>query len=294
MKRIYKSGTLKEREREQKKFVLQTTNVPFPKNALIEISSLCNHACVFCNNPRMLRKGGELDKGVFRDFCAQAKEMGLSELGFYTTGEPFVLKSLKDYVAIAHDAGIQYLYITTNGALATLEQVKELIDSGLNSIKYSVNAGKRETYKLIHGKDDFDRVVKNIRDVRKYIDENNIQLRMMSSFIVTAGTECDVEDYKNIMTGLVDDYKIVGVTAQVGYSVDQFNLLKSSYSLEYPKFDDASPCFMLWNRVHLTQEGYLTLCCVDYENNLVYSDLKRETLGEAWNNVVVAEMRKNI
>ena len=30
------------------------------------------------------------------------------------------------------------------------------------------------------------------------------------------------------------------------------------------------PCEMLWNRLHLTADGYLTACCVDYENDLVY------------------------
>ena len=27
-----------------------------PKNALIELTNVCNHACVFCTNPMMKRK----------------------------------------------------------------------------------------------------------------------------------------------------------------------------------------------------------------------------------------------
>ena len=49
---------------------------------------------------------------------------------------------------------------------------------------------------------------------------------------------------------------------------------------------------MLWNRVHLTCEGYLSLCCLDYENALTYADLNTSTVQEAWHNAVVQDMRR--
>ena len=44
---------------------LRPDNITFPKNALIEVSSFCNHACVFCGNPQMSRKTGRLDINIF-------------------------------------------------------------------------------------------------------------------------------------------------------------------------------------------------------------------------------------
>ena len=295
--RVYKIDFIKKREKEFNIIKeLRPDNITFPKNALIEVSSFCNHACVFCGNPQMSRKTGRLDINIFKSFCIQAKKLGLEEMGFYTTGEPFIVKNLKDYVLIANESGIDYLYLTTNGSLATLDRVKELIDSGLKSIKYSVNATNRETYKQIHKKDDFDKVMKNIRDVRKYVINNNIDLRMMSSLCVTSQTENEIDEFKEMMNDLVDDYKIHGVSTQKGNSTDfvfgNFDDLKSSYSPEYPKMGTAEPCHYLWNRVHLTQEGYLTLCCLDFENLLAYSDLRTELLKDAWNNTVITEMRK--
>ena len=51
------------------------------------------------------------------------------------------------------------------------------------------------------------------------------------------------------------------------------------------------PCDMLWNRFHLTCEGYLTLCCVDYEHDLIYADFNNENLEDAWNNEIIRKMR---
>ena len=48
---------------------------------------------------------------------------------------------------------------------------------------------------------------------------------------------------------------------------------------------------MLWDRYHLTAEGYLTACCVDYNLNLVFGDIKSNSLGEIWNNEIIKNLR---
>ena len=267
-------------------------NIQFPRNALVGLTSNCNHACVFCANPRMKRKSGKLDVDFFKKFVDDAVALGLEEIGFYTTGEPLVSKNLLDFIKIAKDAGINYIYITTNGALAGIERMKTLLDAGLNSVKFSINAGSKEAYNLIHGRDDFDVVVENLSALRKHIDENKRDVKVLSSFVVTRQTMHEIEEYKNIIGPLVDDYLILGVKGQSGQSLQQLKELNCEMTPSYPEEGQASPCSMLWNRLHLTQEGYLTLCCVDYENDLTYADLSKTTLEEAWNNSVIGKMRK--
>ena len=46
--------------------------------------------------------------------------------------------------------------------------MKIAIDNGLDSIKFSIHGGTKDTYKKIHGKDDFDRVIKNLIWVDEY------------------------------------------------------------------------------------------------------------------------------
>ena len=57
-------------------------------------------------------------------------------------GSLFLVKNLADYVSHAKNAiGYDYLFITTNGALAIPETVKAVLDAGLDSIKFSISAG---------------------------------------------------------------------------------------------------------------------------------------------------------
>jgi pyruvate-formate lyase-activating enzyme len=265
---------------------------PLPKNALIELSNWCNHACVFCTNPRMVRDKGFLSLDLYKKFVDQAVEMGLSEIGLYTTGEPFFVKDLVKYVQIAKDSGVSYVYITTNGALATMDKVKPLLEAGLSSLKFSVNAGTRQTYQLVHGKDDFNKVIENIRAISKYRKENSLDLKLMASCVVTKYVDKEIQIIKDLLGPLIDEIVFIGVGGQGGQSLDQLALLESNMSDAPPKLGEAKPCSMLWNRIHVTREGYLNLCCIDYENVLTYADLNTMSLKEAWHNQIITEMRQ--
>lgn len=266
----------------------------FPRNCLVELSNFCNHKCIFCTNPRMERKKGRLSIDIYKKFINDAYELGLREVGLYTTGEPFVVKNINDYIKIAKDAGIEYIYITTNGALATPERLVSAVESGLNSIKFSVNAGSKETYKLVHGVDDYDKVIEHIKFISNYRKDNNINMRIMVSCVVTKFLEDldEKEKLKDTILPYVDEIAFWGVSGQMGQSLEQLNLIASSMTEDMPPMGSAKPCSMLWNRFHLTHEGYLSLCCVDYENSLVYADLNIDSVKESWHNQVIKNMRK--
>jgi len=284
-------------EREKKVFLNEedyskTLFPVFPKTSLVELSNGCNHACIFCTNPRMERKVGRLSLQTYEKFLKEASDLGLEEVGLYTTGEPFLMRNINEYIAMAKKYGIKYVFITTNGALTTSEKLVSAVKSGLDSIKFSVNAGTRESYKLVHGKDDFDKVIDNIKFLSKYRKEKNIDLKLMVSCVVTKEIEDEEEVLKNLLLPYIDEIYFYGVTSQFGQSLDQIKLLKSSLSDDPPALGKASPCSMLWNRVHLTREGYLTLCCADYENALTYADLSLTSLKEAWHNRAITQMRQ--
>lgn len=51
-------------------------------------------------------------------------------------------------------------------------------------------------------------------------------------------------------------------------------------------------CSMVFNRFHITYEGYLNICCVDFQNYLAVVDLNKVSLKEAWNCDRMKEIRQ--
>ena len=68
---------------------------PFPyTNFLIELSNACNHACIFCTHQKMKRPVGKIEPKMVSSVLRQAYDLGSREVGFYSTGEPFIVNEL--------------------------------------------------------------------------------------------------------------------------------------------------------------------------------------------------------
>ena len=58
----------------------------------------------------------------------------------------------------------------------------------MDSIKFSIHGGTPETYEKIHGKNDLDRVIKNLKYVDEYRKKNNKKLKIFVSMGTYANT----------------------------------------------------------------------------------------------------------
>jgi pyruvate-formate lyase-activating enzyme len=274
-----------------------STHAASPTRALVELTNGCNHACIFCKNSNQSRRVNYLPIDTYKNFIVQAVDLGLQEVGLYSTGEPFMSKQLPEYIKIAKSAGVKRVYLTSNGAMAELDKVKACYKAGLDSIKFSINASNAVDYKLVHGFDDFDAVVKNATDINNWRLATGIELEMLCSCVSIPAVGDIEQEHRAVFTDLFDELFYVTSGSQGGQAFELIEELGVSPhgvfgNINQPN-DEASvkPCYMVWNRYHLTAEGYLSACCVDYELDLVIANLNEQTLSEGWNNETAKQLR---
>ena len=253
---------------------------PFPRELLVEVANICNHSCVFCAYRLMTRPKGILDLDLYKKIIEDAYRAGSRELGLYAGAEPFSVKALDRYVGHAKKVGYEYVYITTNGSLATPERLEKVISAGLDSIKFSVNAGDRATYITVHGQDHFDKVVANIDYTLRMRDERNSSFKIFISF---------VESLENAdsFSALSERYsdRVDGI-----YHVKAANV--SGQNPDLPPLEFDGPCALPFNRISVTREGYLRVCCNDYQNFLAVEDLSDKSIEEIWQGERMMEIRQ--
>lgn len=266
---------------------LRVENPPIPKTLLIDLCNGCNHECIFCMNRFMTRQVTRMPHELFSKIIDQARAMGVEELGLYATGEPFMHTYLERFVKEAKDKGFRYVYISTNGALVGHKRLQKVLDAGLDSIKFSINAGSRETYGLIHGYDEWDKVIDNVRFVSDYRKEKNLNISLFISSVVTDITSSEKEEFRETFGEISDEIMFVNCDNQQGYMLANEGGLYSHSSENLP-----TSCNLPFNRLHVTSEGYLSLCCVDYQNYLAVADLNKVDLYDAWNNDHFISIRK--
>lgn len=265
----------------------------FPKKGmLIEVTNLCNDSCLFCFNRNMSREKGFIDsKFVFR-ILQEAYDLGMREVGFYTTGEPLLNNDIGDYIETAKKIGYTYTYITTNGFLANIDKMEELIKKGLNSIKFSINAISKEEYKFIHGKDDFETVTNNLKELYEYKIKNDLDINIFVSYIKTKYTNEEVDKIKSFFDNVCDEVVVMNVENQGGLMPEINDLLICEDNDNDIDTTKKIPCSYPFKSVIITREGYLTACCLDFQNYLAYSDLNKNSLKDAWYNSVITNFRK--
>lgn len=264
----------------------------YPVNDLrIELSNVCNHQCIFCANRKMTRKKGFINEDFLKRILQDAYQEGFRGVGYYSTGEPFMSSNLAEYIRWAKKIGYEYVYITTNGAVTEFERIKEVIDAGLDSIKFSINGTNRENYELVHGRDDFNWVIRNLKETYEYKKKLKRMLNVFVSFAVTKYTEDTVQEFIDTYKEYADDIITANVIDMGGYvpEVNEFLLTKSQSD-----FPDGMtiPCYSLWNAVIITWEGYLTACCADFQNYFIYADLNNMSLKEAWHCETITNLRQ--
>lgn len=228
---------------------------------------------------------------MVRRVLQEAYDCGVRDLGFYATGESFLVKNLAEYIAEAKRIGYEYLFITTNGALAVPDRAKAALDAGLDSIKFSISAGKRETYKQIQGRDDFDKVLENLRWISQYRKTSGLKYRIYVTMVYTDTTKSEVDILKEQVMPYIDEWDPHPLNNQCGNLYENNKL--GEIDAQNPRGRGARKvCFQPFKSFTITPEGLVSACVLDYSKDLIVADLSQTSLKEAWENDIYKNFRK--
>lgn len=236
----------------------------------------------------MKRKKRIANKDFTLKIIKEAFDNGVKEIGFYLIGEPFCNNDLPEYISYCKKTGFSYIYLTTNGALATPDKMLKVIDAGLDSIKFSINAATESSYKHIHGKDDFSTVKSNLIWLREYLDKSDKTLKTFISFVKNNFNKGEIDLLHSQFEKLVDKIYVFDCQNQGG----NMSRLVESGVVDTLLPGASAPCDMVFNRLHVTAEGFLDACCVDADGDLVIADLHKTSLVAAWNSDIFKKLRR--
>jgi radical SAM protein with 4Fe4S-binding SPASM domain len=269
------------------------SSVPAPKSVKIELTGRCNFACSFCARGQNLREVADIDKSFFRRILKEMREDGVEEIGLFYLGESMMNRFLPEAIKYAKEIGFPYVFLTTNGSLATEHRVRECFEAGLDSMKFSLNYANERQFediarvkgKLFHKMKDNIKAAKKVRD--DVFNETGHKCGLYASYIMYDGIQGKrMLDMVTEMTPYLDEIYALPLYGQAGPQDSPVDGKFSPTGGNTGRADNpvpSLPCWAAFQEGHITWDGKLSACCWDHTEGLAMGDLNEQTFMEAWN-----------
>jgi uncharacterized Fe-S cluster-containing radical SAM superfamily protein len=126
---------------------------PAPKSVKIELTARCSLRCKYCAvRTRTKPPKADMDFYYFQKITEDMRISGVEEIGLFYLGESFMNPILLlDAVKWCKRLGFQWIFLTSNAVNADSWTVRQCMDAGLDSLKWSVNWADLKQFQEVTG-----------------------------------------------------------------------------------------------------------------------------------------------
>lgn len=275
---------------------------PAPKSVKIELTGRCNYRCGFCAlRTRKEQPKGDMDFALFQRITQEMRDAGVEEIGCFYLGESFMAERLL-VSAIKHckDIGFPYVFLTTNGSLCTEQNLREVMEAGLDSLKFSINASDYGQFREVMGVKPalYGDALHAVKVARKVRDEGGYKCGIYASSIKYDGVQ------QERMERLLDERVRPYVDEHYWLPLYSMGSLATEREKELGYRPTAGnqgrlgalreplPCWSAFTEGHVTADGNLSACCFDADSRWKMGDLREQSFMEAWNSPEFVKLRE--
>jgi len=227
--------------------------VKYPKLLKIEITRMCNARCVFCDHdPRCT---DTMDVGTFRRIIKDFPEADVIQPQWY--GEPMMHPDFKEIVKICKKSGKKISFYTNGSLIHRHIDALKLLGKE-DRIKISVEGDNKEAYEKIRPPLKWDRLIKNVKMLRKANPKVKVQAR------ITICPEIEGREEENRKFWR----KMTGRKVQMVSEKPVKREIKGSYTVP-------ESCFQTLEYFVVKADGDITLCCIDYQGGVTLGNIEK-------------------
>jgi radical SAM protein with 4Fe4S-binding SPASM domain len=278
---------------------------PLPRVIRLEASSVCNLKCMYCptgtkhNNSR-----GKMNTEVFGRIVDEIKSYnGVDVAVLYHGGESFLNKNIFRMIRELRAIGIDIIKTSTNGTAFNEKMLVDVIESGLDSITFSIDGlSPQENNWIRKGADYFEtaNTIKRLIALKREMNSKMPEIRIANTQIpdeetIRSGKEISTPRY------LLDDF------AEFKDEV----IFEQHYTIKWPGYECSAEyvlvgppsaglvepsnyCDHVVQLITFRWNGDVVPCCFDITSEYVVGNITVQSLAEIWNNERYRKLRKSI
>lgn len=269
---------------------------PFPRLMDVELTNLCNFHCLMCpvGIGTQKRPKGTMSEEVFSRVLDQAAEHGC-HLRFILWGEPTLHPHWLEWMKRVVGRGLN-VHFNTNGSRITEDDMRRLVDSGVQSMKFSFQGVDRKSYREMRSTDYFEELLGKVQRLYEIRGGAPSPFIHVSTTITYEGPEL-VRAFRDRVSAFTDKVTI-GRTELGRFDASGANLSAEERALlERMKQEDKlvrkhPRCPEIFDKLSVYWDGRVTACCRDFDGVMLLGDIREQTLAEIWRSEKLSAYRQ--
>lgn len=239
---------------------------------------------------------------LFRKITRELRDLGVEEIGVFYIGESFLSPAylIRSIAYLKQHLKFPYVFLTSNASMASMGIVRDCMEAGLDSLKWSVNAANDEQFKELMGVDPywFKAALDNIKKAKEVRDTNGYKTRLYASSVKYDANQQDIAEtlLQERIRPYVDEHYWLPLYTAGGQAKDKEKELgMQPIAGNTGRLDDPAepiPCWTLFTAGHVRNDGVLTACCLDGIGHWAMGDLKTQSFMEAWHSKEFQALRQ--
>lgn len=281
----------------------RATVLPPPRSVKIELTARCNFSCSFCARADVLRDQRDMEWSLFARLLPEMRAAGVEEIGLFYLGESFLLPWIAEAIDFAkNSAGFPYVFLTTNGSLATPKKLRDCIAAGLDSLKFSLNYADEAQFTAIAQQKPvlYRAMLANIKQAKAIRDEiaarSGHRCGLYASYIDYDGEQgARMRAVVEEVSPYLDEVYALPLYNQADLVSNEEKArgwkLTAGNRGRLGALRDPLPCWAVFTEGHITWDGKLSACCFDHDGRFHMGDLTTTLFTEAWNSPAYQALR---
>jgi MoaA/NifB/PqqE/SkfB family radical SAM enzyme len=247
-----------------------------------------------------------MDWELFTRITREMREAGVEEIGPFYIGESFASPHLlvKAIQWCKRELKFPYVFLTTNGSLASPVWLREVMEAGLDSLKFSINAVDGEQFEKLTSRPAalFWKALTNLKVARPIRNELKSPCGIYASSIRYSQEQHErmSKMAEASITPYVDEwYELplyqMGIKAtetrdRLGFERTHGNPGRIDPSTGLPN-RKSIPCWSVFCEGHVRVDGHLSACCFGADDRFDVGDLNIVSFMDAWNGSAFQQIR---
>ena len=172
------------------------------KRIVMEVFGGCNYTCQMCPQSNPGRGKSFTRKMKLEEFERILDNIvpkyGTPQINLEGSGEPTMAKDLPEYIKAVKKRNLK-CFMYCNGARLNGKFMREVVDAGIDFIRISVIGYNKTLYNKWMNIDNFDLILSNLIELKKYVIETNSNTQVSTYHLITDNLKVkeEIELYKN-------------------------------------------------------------------------------------------------